>query len=549
MITADDLINAQIKQECDEIDFCQQAAPKQKTWCMQRTSVVSSTTFNFNAYKVEKSNKIYLPEVSGHGFDDAWGAFVIQPFGEIEIETSLCRATVAYVKRYSSGWEFRVVETLPYPIPDEYYSIIKFKASNNRPPELAETGSYKMHSSRRCGNFVENAQLGLYFSGTDHDGDKIMKIQYENFVAIPRVSGTGKDDIGRFWLDSQTDTIIEGRIAILNYVRRYNNGMEIKIKEKIAWPLTNFVTLGTYTKTNKASQRQSRGFHTLVSAPQVDNGLVTMEKKRMLQATLGSKLVVFTESSYVQHPSVNGVGTSSLGDYKVVQLDCELNAERFIFDWGYCDFRYTIPAGSGMQTFGTVTYNCFSISSDQGVHASGQSDFCSMVHSNPHLNHCFVEPTMLTLQINDPANKPHKLRIDNFVLYPQASGSGYSDCRGNFQLVGVSLTAKHRLNKWILKYEDGEEVQLKFYFTIRNDGSMTMTGRYHTDIVGKFDASGGLGDVFKRKIKDNCVIPPPKPINDCPLQACLKHGLLCADSFLVLATFSQVLDNWLLDYN
>lgn len=171
-----------------------------------------------------------------------------------------------------------------------------------------------------------------------------------------------------------------------------------------------------------------------------------------------------------------------------------------------------------MQNFGTVKYDCFSTGADVGIHKSGESDFCQMVGSNPHLNHCITEPTMLTLQINDPSNKPHKLRVNDFVLYPRASGTGIADCRGSFELIATQDSYTHKENEWILKYENGEEVKLRFYYRIRNDGSFMMKGIYSAVVSGSFNALGGFGDAYKKKIKENCVVPTLPPVESCPLK-------------------------------
>lgn len=521
-MTENELDNATNAPVCNDVDFCGQAGVKQQTWCMQRSSIVSSQTFGFAGYKQETTNKVYLPEVSGHGFDNEWGAFVIQPFGEIEINHNMCQAQVLYVKRYASGWEMRIVETVPFPIPDEYESLITFKASNNRPKELSETGTFKMRSSRRCGDFNFNGKIEQYLSGQDHNGERISTVTYENFVIIPRVSGKGKDNQGRFWLQSNVDTEVEGRVAHLNYVKRYDNGVQFKIKEKVAWPISNLITIGTYTQTNKSNGKQTSGFHTLTNGVNFDHGLIANPTKRIMQTWINDQLVVFTDDNYHQYPIISGTGTSEIGPYTIVLPDCELNTERFVFAWGVCDMTFVTPAGRGRQTFGRLKYNCRSTGQGEGVHHSGESDFCSMTGKQPHLKHCFSSPTMLTLTITDQTHKPYKLRINDFQLYPRPSGSGISDCLGQFTLTAPPsmLTKRHGQNVWILTYKNGDTTRLKFYYNIRKDSSMVMTGIYtvNEQVAGQFSAIGGLGELYQKKIKQSCVVPTPPPITNCPLK-------------------------------
>ena len=528
-ITTEELASAAQEPVCDEIDFCGQADEKARTWCMQRTSLVTTRTFGFkNGYTGETTNRVYIPELSGHGFDDEWGAFVIQPFGEMEINHATCQAVVYYVKRYNSGWEIRMAERLPYPIPNEYDSVVSYKASNNRPKELAETGTFKMHSSRRCGDFNFNGKVNQYFAGKDHNGDKISNIVFETLIVLPRVSGNGRDDRGNFYLHSNVETVVEGRVAHLNYVKRYENGAEYKVKEKVAWPLINFITIGTYTQTNKQSGKQIKGFHAMRAGTHRDHGLVIEPTKRWIKTTINDEVVLFQDSNYQQYPGVNASGSSQLGLYTVVKPGCNYNTERFIFEWGYCDMKFITPAGLGQQTHGTLEYNCLSTGPNVGFHGSGKTDLCMFTGNNPHLNHCLNEmpTTLLTLTITDQTHKPYKIKIEDFSLYPRANGNtGYSDCNDKFTLRSPDwpLTRRHGQNNWTLKYENGDQTKLRFYYNIRKDGSMTMSGTYIIQKndgtqQGKFKALGGLGMEYRKKIKESCVVPTPPPVENCHLQ-------------------------------
>ena len=45
-----------------------------------------------------------------------------------------------------------------------------------------------------------------------------------------------------------------------------------------------------------------------------------------------------------------------------------------------------------------------------------------------------------------------------------------------------------------------------------------MRGIYTAVVLGSFNAVGGFGDAYKRKIKEDCVVPTQPPVDNCPLK-------------------------------
>ena len=253
------------------------------------------------------------------------------------------------------------------------------------------------------------------------------------------------------------------------------------MKEKVVWPLINFITIGTYIQTNKQNGKQIKGFHAMKAGTHKDHGLVMEPTKRWIKTIINDEVVLFQDTNYQQYPEVSGSGSSQLGSYTVVKPECKYNTERFIFEWGYCDMKFIIPAGVGQQTHGKLEYSCLSTGPNVGFHGSGKTDLCMFTGNNPHLNHCLNEPTILTLTITDQTHKPYKIKIEDFSLYPRATGNiGYSDCNDKFTLHSPTwpLTRRHGQNSWTLKYENGDKTDFRFYYNIRKDGSMTMSGTY-----------------------------------------------------------------------
>ena len=273
----------------------------------------------------------------------------MDPFGSTEINGNT--ATTQYVKQYSSRWELQIEEIFPYPMTDSYSSTITFEGSNNKPDSVDSSGTLTLMNVRKRGDFTAMAMLPGKYSGkaqVEYGSKTVINVEMETFVAMPKVSGHGFDDYGKFSLSSSYKSslheTVTGSYLTVAYTKTYSSGelkgQSLKFKENLAWPITGVITAGRHRVTNLNTGVKYRGSHALGGKD--TSGLVTSETNRYFKLDMGGSWFTFAENNFIRLPAISGSGSvegAANGAYTVSGATYAggspgTSTQTFTFSWG-----------------------------------------------------------------------------------------------------------------------------------------------------------------------------------------------------------------------
>ena len=466
------------------------------TTCVQKSAYIQSIVCGFptaDACHEQYANKVYLPEVSGHGVD-LFGPFVMDPFGATTISENM--ATVTFIKQYASGWELEIHETFPYPLTDNFESMIIYKASNNRPDNVAERGSMTMKSVRQCSAAGFQGWIPMTYHGVvQYDGANF-DVEFEQFVAMPRVNGHGRDPRGQFSLSSNVNSVIQGNTVTVVYTKTYKNGSfkgrSFKQKEILAWPLTSIISVGYGKATEKSNSLQVS--HSM--RPINRSGLILSPTTRTIQFMMDGTQYSFNEENFIRFPSIQASGNHfQLGKYTVTgQCNVDgVSTQVFKFESGKrCNFDFISDTGLGSEMTGEVSYKC----SD----SKGTSDFVVSTGAMANLHQFgFQSETYMTFTRE---TMKYKMFISKLSFYPIITGSGHDDFNGPFTIEANSIMFPNAENVIFLNYENGFRTEMIMYIVVSSEGAISLHGQYidSNRRTGWFTSEGGFGNDFKLSV-------------------------------------------------